>query len=132
MFLRPKTCVAHKIAEASKGVVFFEGQVSQSTTKTEGGFTVGSFEIAGDGRSDGQTIKVDFKNENMICWADGKPVATIPEIITIFDLETGEVAEIIEETAHIAYVRDTLMAAHGKSAADLPQYGTAAEARAAQ
>lgn len=40
-------------------------------------------------------------------------------------------AEIIEETAHIAYVRDTLMAAHGKTAADLPQYGTAADARAA-
>ncbi|MEM9317994.1 MAG: class II aldolase/adducin family protein [Pseudomonadota bacterium] len=40
-------------------------------------------------------------------------------------------AEIIEETAHIAYVRDTLMAAHGKTAADLPSYGTAADARAA-
>lgn len=39
-------------------------------------------------------------------------------------------AEIIEETAHIAYVRDTLMAAHGKTATDLPQYGTAADARA--
>jgi len=39
-------------------------------------------------------------------------------------------AEIIEETAQIAYVRDTLMAAHGKTQADLPQYGTAAEARA--
>lgn len=41
-------------------------------------------------------------------------------------------AEIIEETAHIAYVRDTLMAAHGRTAADLPQYGTAADARAAK
>lgn len=41
-------------------------------------------------------------------------------------------AEIIEETAHIAYVRDTLMAAHGKTAADLPQYGTAKDARAAR
>ncbi|MGR3484338.1 MAG: class II aldolase/adducin family protein [Paracoccaceae bacterium] len=39
-------------------------------------------------------------------------------------------AEIIEETAHVAYVRDTLMAAHGKTAADLPTYGTAADARA--
>lgn len=37
-------------------------------------------------------------------------------------------AEIIEETAHIAYVRDTLMAAHGKIQADLPSYGTAADA----
>lgn len=40
-------------------------------------------------------------------------------------------AEIIEETAHIAYVRDTLMVAHGKTVADLPQYGTASDARAA-
>ena len=41
-------------------------------------------------------------------------------------------AEIIEETAHIAFVRDTVMAAHGKTQADLPSYGTAAEERAAQ
>lgn len=41
-------------------------------------------------------------------------------------------AEIIEETAHIAFVRDTVMAAHGKTASDLPQYGTAADARAAE
>jgi len=40
-------------------------------------------------------------------------------------------AEIIEETAHIAFIRDTVMAAHGKSTADLPQYGTAADARSA-
>ena len=40
-------------------------------------------------------------------------------------------AEIIEETAHIAYVRDTLMAAHGKSTADLPQLGTNTEEKAA-
>ncbi|MEM1099954.1 MAG: class II aldolase/adducin family protein [Pseudomonadota bacterium] len=40
-------------------------------------------------------------------------------------------AEIIEETAQIAYVRDTLLASHGKTTADLPSYGTAAEARSA-
>lgn len=38
--------------------------------------------------------------------------------------------EIIEETAQIAYVRDTLMTAHGKTVADLPRYGAAAEAKA--
>ncbi|MEO1681089.1 MAG: class II aldolase/adducin family protein [Pseudomonadota bacterium] len=37
-------------------------------------------------------------------------------------------AEIIEETAHIAFVRDTLMAAHGRQSVDLPTYGTAADA----
>ena len=39
-------------------------------------------------------------------------------------------AEIIEETAHIAFVRDAVMAAHGKKAADLPRFGTAADANA--
>jgi ribulose-5-phosphate 4-epimerase/fuculose-1-phosphate aldolase len=41
-------------------------------------------------------------------------------------------AEIIEETAHIAYVRDTLMAARAQAHATLPQFGTAADARKAQ
>ncbi|NRB05912.1 MAG: class II aldolase/adducin family protein [Rhodobacteraceae bacterium] len=41
-------------------------------------------------------------------------------------------AEIIEETAHIAYVRDTLAAAHGLREHDLPRYGTAKEASQAQ
>lgn len=41
-------------------------------------------------------------------------------------------AEIIEETAHIAFVRDTVMAAHGKTQVTVPQYGTAAEERAAR
>lgn len=37
-------------------------------------------------------------------------------------------AEIIEETAQIAYVRDTLLAAHGKAKVGLPRFGTAADA----
>ena len=40
-------------------------------------------------------------------------------------------AEIIEETAHIAFVRDALVAARGLGARDLPSYGTAREAEAA-
>ncbi|MEM8596290.1 MAG: class II aldolase/adducin family protein [Pseudomonadota bacterium] len=40
-------------------------------------------------------------------------------------------AEIIEETAQIAFVRDTLLSAHGKTPSDLPRFGTATEARAA-
>lgn len=38
-------------------------------------------------------------------------------------------AEIIEETAHIAFVRDTLSMVHGRGQADLPRFGTAADAR---
>ncbi len=41
-------------------------------------------------------------------------------------------AEIIEEAAHIACFRDTLMAARGRTEADLPQYGTARDAEIAK
>lgn len=40
-------------------------------------------------------------------------------------------AEIIEETAHIAFVRDALLAAHGKPAAGVPKYGTVKDEKAA-
>ena len=46
-------------------------------------------------------------------------------------MEAQYLAEIIEETAHIAFVRDTLMAAHGQAKADLPTFGTAQDARLA-
>ena len=39
-------------------------------------------------------------------------------------------AEIIEETAHIAFVRDTLLAAHGAPKPAAPKFGTAIEAAA--
>lgn len=44
-------------------------------------------------------------------------------------IEAQYLVEIMEETAQIAFVRDTLMAAHGKTDARLPQFGTAADAR---
>lgn len=43
-------------------------------------------------------------------------------------LKAQYLAEIIEETAHIAFIRDTLLKAHGKSGAEVPKHGTAAEA----
>lgn len=46
-------------------------------------------------------------------------------------MEAQYLAEIIEETAHIAFVRDTLMAGHGEAKAQMPSYGTAREARQA-
>ena len=39
-------------------------------------------------------------------------------------------AEIIEETAHIAFVRDIAMLAHSKGAVDMPIFGTVKDARA--
>ncbi|MBF2735909.1 MAG: class II aldolase/adducin family protein [Betaproteobacteria bacterium AqS2] len=46
------------------------------------------------------------------------------------DIEAaGHIAEIIEETAHIAFVRDALLAANSLPAPPAPQLGTPAESR---
>ncbi len=46
-------------------------------------------------------------------------------------MEAQYLVEMIEETAQVAYVRDTLLAAHGRRPADLPRFGTPADAAAA-
>lgn len=80
-----------QIAKAADGVVLFEGVVTNSQTRIDQGFTVGSFEISGVASFEGQTFRVDLKNENMVGHLNGVPAVTIPEIISAFDIETGEV-----------------------------------------
>ena len=72
--------------------------------------------------------------------ADITPLFSDPKIVAAVLANRGTIgvgpslmkaqylAEIIEETAHIAYVRDALLNAHGKSVGDLPRFGTAADA----
>lgn len=83
--------VPHRIAAAADGAVIFSGKVTASEARTESGFTVGSFEISGVGQHEGQTFKVILKNENMVGALNGAPAVTIPEIITVMDIETGQV-----------------------------------------
>ncbi len=79
------------LADATGGLVVFEGSVTESACITKGGFTIGTFSLVGHGAFLGRTFKVDLKNENMIGWIDGQPVVTIPEIITVIDNDTGDI-----------------------------------------
>jgi len=77
--------VAARVAEEGGGFVGFGGVVRAAEYRTEDGFTLGHLEIDGDGG----TLRVDVKNENMACHIDGEVFATIPDIITLFDTDTG-------------------------------------------
>ena len=86
----PATRQKH-IAEAAHGVIVFEGEVTRSSSRVEGGFTVGSFELKGVNDFQGQEFEVTLKNENLVGRLNGTPVVTIPEIITVMDMSTGNV-----------------------------------------
>ena len=34
-------------------------------------------------------MRVDIQNENLIAFEDGVPLATVPDLITLMDIETG-------------------------------------------
>lgn len=76
---------AAKIATVGNGVVVFSGQVSSVTYKTDQGFTVGEITLT----DSAQSMRISVKNENMACWLNGKTLATVPDLICMFDSENG-------------------------------------------
>ncbi|MEM6303448.1 MAG: DUF917 domain-containing protein [Pseudomonadota bacterium] len=83
--------VVARIAREAGARRAFEGRVTQSDARVEAGFTVGAFTISGTGQHAGSTYRIELKNENMVGWRDGLRDACIPDIITVFDLQTGAV-----------------------------------------
>lgn len=73
--------------------------------------------------------------------AEISPVFEDPEVVAAVLANHGTIgvgpdltkaqylAEIIEETAHIAFVRDALMASRGNAEVQMPSFGTAADAQ---
>lgn len=80
-----------EIASAAGGKIVFQGRVCGSEYLTKDGFTLGTFQIDGTTDWRGQQCAVDLKNENMLVRIDGTIAVTIPDIITVLNLETGDV-----------------------------------------
>lgn len=76
---------AQRVADAGNGIVLFRGKVSKATYKTDQGFTIGQISLQGEHG----TMAISVKNENMACWIDGAVHATVPDLICLFDADTG-------------------------------------------
>ncbi len=94
------------VAAAGRGKRMFRGIVTVSFFETRDGYTFGHTVIKGEGDFAGHTLKLWYQNENIICWLDGVPCATVPDLICLFNLDeampqlnpyavTGEHAEVI-------------------------------------
>ena len=73
------------VAKAGLGAVVFSGRVESVTYKTDQGFTIGQILLSGAASS----MTVSVKNENMACWLDDVVLATVPDLICIFDSQSG-------------------------------------------
>jgi len=82
--------VSPLIAELGGGRILFTGAVSRFAYQTVDGFTVGDVYIQGQGAYQGSEYHIWFKNEHMISWRDGAVDVTVPDLIIVFNEETGE------------------------------------------
>ena len=78
------------VADAGAGLVAFRGRIASTRFAVRSGFTLGDFEIAGIGEFDGHRYRIDVKNENMAGYRDGELHCSIPDLICVIDMQSGE------------------------------------------
>jgi DUF917 family protein len=69
------------MAASQGGKVVAKGVVTANEWDTVAGFTVGVMTI----QAGGDEYRVSYKNENMIAWRNGSYLATIPDLICVFN-----------------------------------------------
>lgn len=77
------------ILSTARGFKLFEGKISDVERKTEKGFARGEAQIEGIEKYKNRALKIHFQNENLVAVLDGSAVATVPDLISILDKESG-------------------------------------------
>jgi len=67
----------------------FNGTVDGLETEDRDGYYFGTVLIKGSGPYQGQTLKVWFKNENLVTWLNGNAWVCSPDLISLVDHKTG-------------------------------------------
>lgn len=82
-------CEATRQTVYGAGIPFFEGKVVDVERRTREGFAVGRAVLRGLSASQGKQMVIEFQNENLVAIEDGEVVASVPDLITLLDSETG-------------------------------------------
>ncbi|MDI3477886.1 MAG: uncharacterized protein PWQ59_1411 [Thermoanaerobacterium sp.] len=69
--------------------VLFKGKINDVIRRTTGGFVRGEAHIEGIDQYKGETMTINFQNENLIARRNGKVVATVPDLICTVDAHTA-------------------------------------------
>lgn len=72
-----------------KSKVLFKGKVTDILRRTIAGFAKGEATFEGLDEYRGRSLKIRFQNENLLATRDGQPVAMVPDLISVLDLESA-------------------------------------------
>lgn len=79
-----------ELAAAAGGQKLFSGKITDVERRTTGGFLRGMAAIDGLDDWAGQRLELDFQNEWLVARLDDRPIVTVPHLICVLDVETGE------------------------------------------
>jgi len=85
-----KTDPIEALQSVTGGFILFEGKVIDIKRETKGGFARGNAELEGINDYNGKTLTLNFQNEHLVAKVDGEVVASVPDLITVHDKETGQ------------------------------------------
>lgn len=74
---------AYDVAAEFDGYVIFEGTVTKTQWEDTDGFTFGNTFIRGEGKYEGDEMRIWYQNENIISWKNGEIFVTVPDSINI-------------------------------------------------
>jgi hypothetical protein len=82
----PVTTVRNSVG----GFLVFKGKIGDVERRTEGGFARGEAQLAGIDEYGGQELTLNFQNEHLVVRIDGEFKVTVPDLIALLDVDTGE------------------------------------------
>jgi hypothetical protein len=73
----------------TRGFRLFEGKIVDVERKTVTGFARGEAKLEGINDSAGASMLIQFQNENLVAIRDDKIVCSVPDLISLLDVDTG-------------------------------------------
>lgn len=77
------------LAEELRASILVVGKVADVERRTTGGFVRGSVTVQGLGADAGRTLLIEIQNENLVALEGDRVLASVPDIITVLDGESG-------------------------------------------
>lgn len=87
---RDKTNPIAALLSATGGFRLFEGKITDVERRTVSGFARGRVTMDGTGPDQTATIAIQFQNENLVAIRNGDVLATVPDLITLLEADSGE------------------------------------------
>lgn len=77
------------ILVAGEGRRLFEGKITDVERRFVRGHDWGTLRIEGLSRDEGRRAEIAFKNEYLVLYVDGEPIATVPDLVSVVETESG-------------------------------------------